>query len=313
MSDLLTLLPQSGDDPGPWVMVTLTRAEGSTYRKAGAHLLVSPTRRLGMLSGGCVEAEVAARCAPLLQGGTEPLEMVLDTRRMLGCDGRLTLLAEPLPPELPRSVSRVLTERRGFRLYSRPVGSGWRPSSLEGEDGRDFVHEVQPPLRLCVFGSGPGARPVKQMAEILGWETEQLVLSSDPASRYPSAGWTILPASVSASRWVDARTACILMNHHVGRDAELLRALWDSLTPFLGLLGSRRRRDQILGRLSFEYGLDLSSRELYAPVGLDLGAEGASEIALEICAQIQRIFRGELPNVHEFRSQRESEKSQRAV
>ena len=291
MSDLFSILPQIAGDPGPWVLVTLVRAEGSTYRKAGAHLLVSPARHIGMLSGGCLEADVAARCAPLFNASSEPLEMVIDTRRLLGCDGQLTLLAEPLPEALPSWIDNVLTQRRNLSLHSSRPGPQWKPTSLE-VGARDFSHEVLPPLRLGIFGSGPGALPLKQMSGVLGWEAVQWVLASDPASRYPSDAWSVLPtaSAILRSSWVDERSACILMNHHVGRDADLLAQLWNSPTPFLGLLGSRRRRDQILGRLAFETALDLSVRELYAPVGIDLGAEGASEIALEICSQVQRVF-----------------------
>ena len=51
-------------------------------------------------------------------------------------------------------------------------------------------------------------------------------------------------------------------------------------------------RDEILERLAFRshQPVDLDSRHLYAPVGLDLGAEGAAQIALEICAQIQQVW-----------------------
>ncbi len=293
MSDLLTLVPQLGDDPGPWALVTLIQAEGSTYRKAGAHLLVSQTRRLGMLSGGCLEADVAARCAPVLRGEEQVLEFVIDTRRLLGCEGRLTLLAERLPDTLAPAVQRVLRERTPLTLFTRHSGPNWSATSTEGDQRRDFAHRVLPQLRLCVFGSGPGAQPLKSMAEVLGWTAEQLVLASDPASRYPSDAWTVLGSAALAREHADSRTACVLMNHHVGRDSELLLALWGSATPFLGLLGSRRRRDQILGRLSFEHDLDLGHRELFAPVGLDLAAEGASQIALEICAQVQRVLAGE--------------------
>jgi xanthine/CO dehydrogenase XdhC/CoxF family maturation factor len=42
-----------------WALATLFQAEGSTYRKAGARLLVdTDVGTLGVLSGGCLEEEV---------------------------------------------------------------------------------------------------------------------------------------------------------------------------------------------------------------------------------------------------------------
>ena len=87
------------------------------------------------------------------------------------------------------------------------------------------------------------------------------------------------------------------MNHHFGRDLELVQALWKSSSPFLGLLGSRKRKDQLLEKLVFNPQIDLESRHLFAPVGLDLGAEGPQQIALEICAQIQQVLSVAKPSI----------------
>lgn len=289
MGDLLELLPQAAPELGPWVLVTLTGTQGSTYRREGAHLLVHAQGWKGMLSGGCLEAEVAARCAPVLAGEVPSLEVAIETRKLLGCHGALTLLVEPLPPTLTGQVARVERERRPLTLFSHRPGPGWRPTSPDSQG--EFAHQVLPPSRLLVFGSGPGAAPLRKLGAVLGWRSEQIVLSSDPAAARADAGWVVLSSRELSRIEVDRRTACVIMNHNVGRDSEVLCALWTSETPFVGLLGSRRRRDEILARLSFEHDLlDLGARELYAPVGLDLGAEGGAEIGLEICAQIQRVF-----------------------
>lgn len=292
MSDLFRLLPQATPERGPWVLVTLVKTEGSTYRKRGAHLLVNPEGYLGMLSGGCLEADVAARCAPVLAGEVEAVEMVIDTRRLLGCDGRLTLIGERLPSSLADQVAQAGAARRAVTLHTRAPGPGWKPSyaGLPDTSPETYRQELQLPIRLLVFGSGPGAPPLLSMAGVLGWMNEQIVMSSDPAvQRYPDADWTVMPdGRTLAAMPMDRRTAAVVMNHHVGRDTEVLRALWGGELPFLGLLGSRKRREQILEALSFAASeVDLDARQLYSPVGMDLAAEGASEIALEICAQVQ--------------------------
>lgn len=293
MSDLPGLLAQIEWDKGPWVLVTLVEARGSTYRKAGAHLLVHAGGYLGMLSGGCLEAEVLSRCAPVLDGRVEFLETQVDTRRLLGCQGTLTLLAERLPRELAAQVTGAAEARQPLDLFSDRAGSHWKPTSSSPRPGA-FAHRILPPLKLLVFGAGPGVPPLLQMAHTLGWQGHQVVLAHDPAVvRRPQEPWLIVANAAALRRgWVDARTCCVVMNHHVGRDYEVLHALWNTPTPFLGLLGSRRRRDQILEQLSFAATdpVDLESRRLYSPVGLDLGAEGAAEIALEVAAQVQRVM-----------------------
>ncbi len=300
MSDLFELLAQAEPDKGPWILVTMVAAEGSTYRKPGAHLLLNAEGFRGMLSGGCLEAEVTARCQPLIQGEEPVLAMDIDTRRLLGCHGRISLVAEPLPADLAGLVAEVREQRQTRTLYTSLPGPGWLPTSFTPRDNA-YEHELEPSLRLFVFGSGPGVPPLLRMAEVLGWHTEQFVLAGDPAVPLrPQADWTVIPAAVSAARQVDERTVCIVMNHHVGRDTETLLALWNTGTPFLGMLGSRRRRDEILERIAWS--VDLDSRVLHAPVGIELGAEGAAAIALEICAQIQKEVVGAGSSLHSARS-----------
>jgi xanthine dehydrogenase accessory factor len=57
---------------------------------------------------------------------------------------------------------------------------------------------------------------------------------------------------------------------------------------YVGLLGPRRRRDQLLHALLDE-GIEINA-ELFAPAGLDVGAETPEEIALAIIAEIQTVF-----------------------
>ena len=294
MSDLYTLLPQIDQESGPWVLVTLVETRGSTYRKPGAHLLLNSEGHVGMLSGGCLEAEVASRCLPVLQGEKSSMEMTIDTRRLIGCDGQVVLIAERLPQELPQLVEKACRSRRSATLYTHRPGPDWRPTSATKGRGESYEHLLLPPTRLLVFGSGPGVPPLLKMAHALEWQAHQIVLSSDPAvARHRQDSWKVLSnAKALAQLKVDRRTACVVMNHHLGRDAEVLSELWATSTPYLGLLGSRKRRDEILERLAFrsQQAVDLESRHLYAPVGLDLGAEGAAQIALEICAQIQQVW-----------------------
>jgi xanthine/CO dehydrogenase XdhC/CoxF family maturation factor len=83
------------------------------------------------------------------------------------------------------------------------------------------------------------------------------------------------------------------MTHNFPRDLELLRRLLPSRVCYIGLLGPRRRAEKIMGYLE-RAGVDFSSRQLerlHAPMGLDLGAETAAEIALAALAEMQAYLR----------------------
>jgi xanthine dehydrogenase accessory factor len=85
-------------------LATLVRTTGSSYRKTGAKIIVSASgRRAGMVSGGCLEAEVCRKIWWLTESGpslqryaTSP--EFLDNKRSggaaLGCGGELDILFE---------------------------------------------------------------------------------------------------------------------------------------------------------------------------------------------------------------------------
>ena len=91
---------RAGRDRGePLVLATIVRTLGSTYRKAGAQMLIAGDGRgAGLLSGGCLEADLMERARTVLAG--TPVIADYDTRSSddviwgigLGCEGAMTIL-----------------------------------------------------------------------------------------------------------------------------------------------------------------------------------------------------------------------------
>ncbi len=84
------------------VLVTLVRAEGSSYRRPGARLLLGGRGEYaGTISGGCLETEVVRKAAWLVREGAvveRYSTMFDDTAEVpfgLGCGGVVDLLLEP--------------------------------------------------------------------------------------------------------------------------------------------------------------------------------------------------------------------------
>jgi xanthine/CO dehydrogenase XdhC/CoxF family maturation factor len=82
------------------------------------------------------------------------------------------------------------------------------------------------------------------------------------------------------------------MTHHYLHDQALLRSLLPSSLQYLGVLGPKRRTQQLLEDLRLEgfAPTNAQRQRLYHPVGLDLGAETPEEIALAIVAEIQAVL-----------------------
>ena len=108
---------------GAAVLVTLVRAEGSSYRRPGARLLLGAQGEYaGTISGGCLEAEVLRKAEWMVREGAvveRYSTMFDDTAEIpfgLGCGGVVDLLLEPVgTPECRALMDAMERELAGER------------------------------------------------------------------------------------------------------------------------------------------------------------------------------------------------------
>jgi xanthine dehydrogenase accessory factor len=260
----------------PFALATVVRTHGSSYRRPGAHMLICEDgATAGSLSGGCLEEEVARRAMEVMREGTPSL-MSFDTRLRFGCNGSIEVLVERVQDNFLAELSANFAERRSSRAVTVFAGSSELGTRLVRRDAQvpngAFVQEIEPAIRLLIFGEGPDSISLRAFAEILGWE----VIEVDQ------------PAELS--NHADARTAAIVKSHNYGRDFAALCHLLKLDLPYVGLLGPRKRRDQLLNAVLDE-GIAIEA-EVFAPAGLDLGAETPEELALALVSEIQATFAG---------------------
>jgi xanthine/CO dehydrogenase XdhC/CoxF family maturation factor len=100
------------------------------------------------------------------------------------------------------------------------------------------------------------------------------------------------PASLAASLALDRFAAAVSMAHAAAHDRAYVHALLGvSTLRYLGVLGPRRRTLELLdGAPGIANGA--LPPHLYAPIGLDLGAETPDEIALAIVSEIAVALAG---------------------
>jgi xanthine/CO dehydrogenase XdhC/CoxF family maturation factor len=69
-TSLELLLERAPADDTPRVLATVVATAGSTYRKPGARMLImADGRYLGLLSGGCLEADLKIHAQQVLESG----------------------------------------------------------------------------------------------------------------------------------------------------------------------------------------------------------------------------------------------------
>ena len=89
------------------------------------------------------------------------------------------------------------------------------------------------------------------------------------------------------------RHFAVVQTHSLEHDLEWMRALLREPLAYLGLLGPRSRKVALLRELGVE---GSEPAQLFAPVGLDLGAEGPEQIAISIVAEALAVHAGRSPD-----------------
>ena len=255
----------------PLALATLVAAKGSSYRRPGARMLIDATgASAGGVSAGCIEDEVTICAQHVLATGVPEL-MTFDTRLRFGCHGTIEIFVEPVAEELLMELGECLRQRQAYRLETSVAGAecGTRITGFEATAGA-FGQLIEPALRLILIGNGADTEALRAHAQLLGWD----VFNYD--------------APPVEKGMYDARTAVVIATHNFGRDCAALRDLLPLGLKYVGLVGSRRRRDDLLFD-AMDNGVECHS-SLYAPAGLHLGADGPGEIALSIVAEIQSVF-----------------------
>lgn len=159
-----------------------------------------------------------------------------------------------------------------------------------------YLELIQPSISVIIFGGGFDARPVSTLAKSLGWDvsvTDECVAHIAPVF-FPTADKLSLcdRSFVDRDFNITPFTACILMSHNYEYDRDVLKKLLRSPTPYIGILGPKKRFDKMVTEFA-ESGVHLTDADkhrIHSPIGMDIGAETPDEIAVSIIAEIQAKF-----------------------
>lgn len=159
-----------------------------------------------------------------------------------------------------------------------------------------FVAPENPPLRMIVVGAVHIAQALVPMALLLGYA----VTIVDPRRAFATkerlgnavAIATDWPDEAMASLAPDSRTAVITLTHDPKLDDPALEVALRSDAFYVGCLGSRRTHAKRLARLVEAGCTGEELARIHAPVGLDIGAVTAAEIAVSIIAEVVAARRG---------------------
>ncbi|EQB31737.1 XdhC family protein [Sphingobium ummariense] len=284
----------------PMALATVVSTWGSAPRPRGSHMIVHADGRLeGSISGGCVETDVLQRAAEVIAGrsGHVVTYGVADGEAWaagLPCGGEISVLVQPVgdggfPPALFDRIAAASEMGRALTL-STDLKTG---KTVEGAVEGWFQNRYDPPRRLLIVGAVQIAQSLAPLVGTIG--VTPVVI--DPRGRFLTQ--ERFPGIELDDRWPDeaiaARhpgesTAVVTLSHDIKIDDPALAAALRAPTGYIAALGSRRSQAARLDRLSdMGFGPDDLAR-IDGPAGIDIGAIGASEIALSIAAGMVAAF-----------------------
>jgi xanthine dehydrogenase accessory factor len=287
MDDVLERAEQWRAEGEQVALATVIGTRRSAPRPLGSKLAITGSGRLyGSVSGGCVEADVAERAQPVLNGDAPYVISygIADDEAWtvgLPCGGEIDVFVERFAgaPPIERGTSYVVVAggNVGERWYDEARSS----THLREEESRSvFVESVAPPPRLVAVGAGDIAEAMCALARPLGWRTVVVDPRAGLATRerVPSADEIVVEWPDKME--VDEDTAVVSLVHEERLDLPALRRGVEGGAFYVGALGSRRAQEKRREKLG-----DVADA-IHGPVGLNLGGETAAEIALEIMAEL---------------------------
>jgi xanthine dehydrogenase accessory factor len=190
--------------------------------------------------------------------------------------------------------SQVIADVRQCLLTRMPQLLAYQPA---GGAIEVFVEVQRRPPALLIVGAGHVALPLAQLGRMIDFEV--IVLDDRPRfanrERFPTADRVLAqPLPETLRSWpIDSDTYIVLVTRGHSHDVDCLLEVIDSPVRYIGMIGSKRRVRAVFELLEREQGLDPAKlKRVFAPIGLDIGAETPTEIAVGIIAEIINIYRG---------------------
>jgi len=246
----------------------------------------------------------------------------------VGCDGEVEILIEPVSTARVAERDAIsaerpyvaVTELRVPREYGEAArivvsdagGSGTLGNAVldahvrqhaarwiaEGVSRQELIGETRllldvlsPPPRLVVVSAGDDARVLARVASDVGFRV--VTVDRRPGllmrERFPAAITLVESdaARLNEQLVLDASCFAVVMTHDFADDTNYLRALLQTPVRYLGVLGPRQRTERILSILRRDGDVDVS--RVYGPVGLDIGTDGAEQVALAVVAELLAV------------------------
>jgi len=257
---------------------------------------------MGMVCGG--KADVLLEYVPPDGGALQLYEAAYAAlsngrRCLLSTDlGDLEDLAATLPRCLLTDDGRVLgdaPEQPGWMAEAGTALGRYRSAYMERIEGsRFFLEPLREPGLLILFGAGHVGQQTAIAASKLGFRI--LVLDDREAfasqERFPASVKTSVISDFSTcvqGLSIDSDSYLVIVTRGHLHDKKVLAQALGTKAGYIGMIGSRKKRDGIYQALLKEGFSQEDIDRVHSPIGLSIGAETPEEIAISILAELIQV------------------------
>lgn len=158
--------------------------------------------------------------------------------------------------------------------------------------GTIYLETNTPIPNVIVFGAGPDASSLASQLKFLHWHVTVVDHRPGYLNKVNFSNVDemklVAPRDFPSELNINDNSFVIVMTHHYEQDLAYLKGLTQLNPAYIGLLGPKRRFENLKRDLRAE-GINIPKfieDKIFTPVGLDIGAETPEEIALSIAAEI---------------------------
>ncbi len=266
----------------------LAKTTGSSPASAGAIMLVAGDgTTFGTIGGGCVEAGVLESATQALNSGvgcvqTIPLDHNFAWKEGLICGGTIeVVIALATDAEKLTAIACEYQNRVPTKL------------ELSIEEGT-WILNLPPRPHVYIVGAGHLGQDVCRHALSLDFSVSVFDDRDDMLKRFIPEEATHIHGNIGetlASVPYDDETYVVIVTRGHRDDAVALHAVAGKGAGYVGMVGSKRKIGLTFNELKDKGVSQEFLKTVYAPIGIDIGAQTVSEIALSISAQLVEVSR----------------------
>lgn len=168
------------------------------------------------------------------------------------------------------------------------------------DDLRVIVEPIRHTGTVFIFGAGHVSQKIAPLSENVGFRTIVLDDREEYANRkrFPEVTKVNVLSSFEncmSELTVDEDSYLVIVTRGHLHDKTVLQQALRTKAGYIGMIGSRTKRDKIYKALLCEGFTEHNLRRVYSPIGTDIGAETPEEIAVSIVGELIKV-RAELEN-----------------